>query len=715
MTLTSPSSGPRAARPRRATRTRLAAAVAVILALVASPLAAVAAGPPASPPLTFAMGPRGNGVVADGQSLIVSLTAGNPTDSTVAAGDVTIAIGRDALATRDSLDAWLGDERPPLPLTPIATTTIDSLAAHGARTTTIAVESASTGVDGLAPGVYPLLATYASAQGELTSASVITVPDAGAASADIAVVVPITAGALSDGLLTADQLRELTADGGTLRDQLDAVAGTAAVLAIDPALPAAIRVLGESAPPAAVSWLDELLALPNSRFALQFGDADLASQIAAGLGRPLSPLPLTSYLDAANFTGTAASPGPSPTPGSAASLPDLEALTGIGASAGTIFWPASGTAGAETVAALGDVAPDGAASLTLVPSSVTTAAGAVPARAVAGDAQLLVYDAAVSEALQTAAATEDAVPRAAAQAAAAAYAQAAGREVPGATLLVTVDRGADRSRAALHDAIATATGLPGRSAVTLREVLAGTPATVDLQSVQPDVARVAALRAFQDDETELTAFATILADPTLITGAERAAVLQLLGNGWRGELGSWGDAVADHRAQTQDTLGAVAIVRAGDKTLLGSAAPMRFSIRNDLRWPVSLVLIAAPNDARLVVQRTTPVDAEAAQNTRAEVRVEARVGSGESTIDLQLRSPSMVAIGEPVAVGVSVRAEWESVGVIVMAVLVAGLLVFGVIRTVLRMRRRRAAAPDEATADEAAPHSTDEATEDADV
>lgn len=699
MTMTSPSTGPRDARPRRAARgarMRLAAAVAAILALVASPLAATAAGPPPSRPLTFAMAPRGDGIVVEGQSLIVSLTASNPTDSTVAAGEVTIAIGRDALSTRASLDAWLGGDRPSLPLTAIATTTIDSLAAHGVRTTTSAIESADSGIDDLEPGVYPLLATYASAQGELTSASVVTVPDEDAVAADVAVVVPIIAGPLDDGLLTADQLTELTADGGALRAQLDAVAGTAAILAIDPALPAAVRVLGQSAPASAVAWLDELLALPNSRFALQFGDADLASQIAGGLSRPLGLLPLTSYLDPANFTESAAeTPEPSPTPGSDPALPDIEELTDIGASSGTLFWPATGTAGAETVAALGDIVVDDTESVTLVSSSATTESGAVPARAAAGEAQLLVYDAAVSEALRAASAAEDAVPRAAAQAAAVAYAQAATRERPGATLLLTVDRGVDRSRAALHDAVTTATGLPGRTPVSLRELLEATPTAVDLQKVQPDVARVAALRAFQDDEAELTAFATILEDATLLTGAERAAVLQLLGNGWRGRLEPWGDAVAEHREQSRTTLGAVAIVPAGDKTLLGSAAPLRFTIRNELPWAVSLVLIASPNDPRLVVQRTTPVEAEAAQNTRAEVPVEARVGSGESTIDLQLRSPSMVAIGGPVSVGVNVQAEWESVGVVIMAVLVAGLLVLGVIRTVRRMRRRRETSPAE--------------------
>ena len=67
------------------------------------------------------------------------------------------------------------------------------------------------------------------------------------------------------------------------------------------------------------------------------------------------------------------------------------------------------------------------------------------------------------------------------------------------------------------------------------------------------------------------------------------------------------------------------------------------------------------------------------------------MGSGESSIDMRLRSPTMVAVGDEVRVAVSVRAEWEGVGVVVMAVAVAGMLAIGILRTVGRVRARRAA------------------------
>ncbi|PZU31427.1 MAG: hypothetical protein DI577_05440 [Microbacterium sp.] len=107
---------------------------------------------------------------------------------------------------------------------------------------------------------------------------------------------------------------------------------------------------------------------------------------------------------------------------------------------------------------------------------------------------------------------------------------------------------------------------------------------------------------------------------------------------------------------------------------------------------MSVVLVATRNDPRLVVQGTTPVEAGPSQNTRVQVPVQARVGSGESTLELQLRSATGVPIGDAVPVHVSVHAEWESVGLVIMITLVAALLILGVVRTVLKLRRRRASA-----------------------
>jgi hypothetical protein len=91
--------------------------------------------------------------------------------------------------------------------------------------------------------------------------------------------------------------------------------------------------------------------------------------------------------------------------------------------------------------------------------------------------------------------------------------------------------------------------------------------------------------------------------------------------------------------------------------------------------------------------------ATASSNTRVEVPVQARLGNGEVTIALQLRSPASVAIGDPMSVDVNVRAEWETFGVAALGTVVGALLLLGVVRTVLRMRARRKAAETDAADD----------------
>lgn len=698
-------------RPRRP-----AAALAVLVALAtlagvapAAAGSAAAAEDPRSAPVTFAVAPSANGVVTAGQPLTVMVAAQNPGTSGVASAPVRVSASATALRTRAEVDGWLAQAdgaRTPTERA-LGDGVVPVIPAGGRSVVGVAVDPAL--LADLPPGVYPLRADYDGAQADLSAVSVLVVGgDAGTGA--LGVVVPITGPPIGTGLLSADELGELTASGGALRERLDAVTGTAAILAVDPAVVAAIRVLGTSAPASATQWLDDLMALPNSRFALQFGDADLAVQVGAGLSAPLTIGSLASYLSSADFattptptpTPTASTPAPTPTPSATGRtggppLPTLEELTDVGAGAGNVFWPATGTGGSEVVAALGGLTVDDVRSITLVDSARVTSGSPTPAWARAGEAQVLVYDAKASGALSAAASSDDPVARANALAAASAYAALAVGAAPDAPLLVAVDRSEDGSLA-LAAAVSAGAALGGRAATDLAALTAGAPAAVSLESAPAAGDRVAGLTALMSDESALAGFATILDDPAVLTVPERAAILQLLGNGWAAEPERAADAFDAHRAQTTATLGAVAVVPPSDITLAATSAPLTFSVRNDLKWPVSLVLIATQNDPRLIVQNTTPVEAGAAQNTRVQIPVQARVGSGESTLSLQLRSPSMVAVGDPVPVHVAVRAEWESVGLVVMVTLVAAMIVLGVIRTVRRRRRIENTAATENTA-----------------
>lgn len=692
-----------ASTPARRFRVRLALIAALVMGLSPAGAASAIPNPVTSTGVSFTAALTGDGVLTEGQQLSIALRASNATGIPQAAGGVTIAVADSPLTTREDLRAWLADTDPEPAAHEIGTTTIDRLDAYAQRTLTTGIDPDATGLRQFAPGVYPLTATYASARGDLTAASVLVVPDA-AATASVGVIVPITTPARTSGLLTSDELAVSTGAGGDLRGQLDAVTGTAAILAVDPAIVAAIRVLGTSAPDSARAWLADLLALPNERFALQFGDADLGTQVAAGLDAPLSIETLeteTATTDApTEATGSAtatptASPTPTATPTPAATdAPDtteqtLDELLDIGEAAGSLAWPATGTAGASVVRAISALGTDEDPITTLVPSSVI--AGTASGRASADSARLLVYDADVSGALRDVSTSSSSVERGRAKAAASAFTALAAAESPGDDLLVTIDRGSERTAAALRDAVEAGVGLTGRTAVGLTAMLAAEDSDVTLADVDANPTRVAALRELLADQTELETFSSILDDPRVLLGPERTAILQLMGNAWLPDAAGFDAAIAEHRAASRATTEAVSVMQPSGLTLAASSSSLGFTIRNDLPWPVSLVLETTPNDPRVIVQSSTPIKVGASQNTRAEVPIQARVGSGESSLTVELRSPTMIAIGDPVSVDVAVRAEWESIGIVVLGTLVALMIVLGVFRTVVRRRRRRAA------------------------
>jgi hypothetical protein len=651
--------------------------------------AALAATPDPSPTdatvaATLSAAPAANGILRPGDplSVVVTLSAGSSTSTTT---PVALSIGTASIVDDASLDRWLGGDASGQTLQQVATGTVDATASGAQNSITLTVAATDPTLAGRGAGIYPVLVSAAG----LTAPSVVVVPSDGPTT-PIALVVPITAAPLTRGVLTGNELAELTAVDGALSAQLDAVDGTAATLAIDPAIPAAIRVLGSAAPPTAVAWLQRLLALPNDRFALQFGDADIAAQLQAGLSAPLEPTSLQSYMSEADFTGSSpavsaassAEPTPTTSPGQP-TYPTLTALLDVGATTSNVFWPATGSAG--PVASLGARGTVEEPTRVLM-ASTSIAGGARVAPAAVAGVSTPVYDAEVSRVLAAAAGQNDATRRSASLAAAQAYLAVARGAAGDQPVLAVLDRGTDRSRVSLRATLGLLSSAPGFATSTLAEISSRPASEISLTAPSVDSTRASEVGELLSDEQSVDRFATILDQPDLLTGRERAEMLQVISVSWTGDAAR--RAVADHRAGTQTTLDSVGIL-SSDFRLVSSSAPLRPWVRNDLPWPVTVVLDVSPNDARLRVQDRTTVQAQAAANTRVEVPVEARIANGEVSVDLQLYSPTDQPVGAPQRVDVEVRAEWESIGLIVIVGLVVGFLGIGVVRTIARRRRAR--------------------------
>ena len=131
-------------------------------------------------------------------------------------------------------------------------------------------------------------------------------------------------------------------------------------------------------------------------------------------------------------------------------------------------------------------------------------------------------------------------------------------------------------------------------------------------------------------------------------------------------------------------------------------------VRNDLPYPVTVTLLASPDDLRLDVQNDDRGHGAAPEQ-------HARRGAGAGA-DRQRRRHDHLHAAEPDAAcrsaqpqtaEVHVRADWEGIGIVILAVLVGGLVVLGLVRTILRRRSAPGAtsrdAPDAAGREPARP------------
>ena len=263
-------------------------------ALVAPGVGPARAADDATAVLTFA--PSSNGLLAPGQDLLITGTVANPSTKSIAAGSASIRLSRSAVRSRSELSNWLA---------PSSTSRDEALGSEvltaatpevpAGRTVpmqfTVPAASINFGTQAAAWGARTLAVRIMSAGSEVgqVRSSIVWNPGTGVQSTRLAFVVPLTVPQSSDGLIPSDLLAIYTADGGLLALQLDAVFNQPSIaIAIDPRILASIRILGDSAPPSARTWLRRLESVSNDTFALSYADSDLAAASQAKAPRTLA-------------------------------------------------------------------------------------------------------------------------------------------------------------------------------------------------------------------------------------------------------------------------------------------------------------------------------------------------------------------------------------------------------------------------------------------
>ncbi|WP_157480424.1 DUF6049 family protein [Leifsonia sp. Root227] len=664
------------------------------------------------------------GVLSPTQDLVVSVTVTNPTDSSYAAGSVTLWLDPAAQKSRASLDSWL-----------TSTTAVSGKTTIGEAPVTVLEPGTSTVVRVTVPaatvpfGTNPASAVYGigatvSAGDKTVDArgSVTWNPGVAGTRSELSVVMPIVSPSTSDGLISAADLTTYTAPNGVLTRDLDGLIGHSTVtVGIDPMIVASIRALGNAAPPTASDWLNRLAGLPNDTFSLGFGDADVTGQLQAGIPAPLAPTSLAYALDPKNFTPSptpvgepstatptppAETPTPTPTNGTDVTLPTLDELVAWKYSLTGIGWPGDNTVRA---ADLGPLAAAGLRSVIVSGSNTNQKTlESTPNATLSFDGgKMLVSDEALSTAIRQAESAPSDVAWNTAMSKVNAQLELISAEgSQSKQLLVSFDRSWPSSGTQLRRTLESLFASPWSTPSTLPSTSSAPSSSgLALTDAPEPQTRTDNIKALVQDEQSIDAFATVLDKPETMTGRTRAQLLTLFAVSWQNPRTDWTAAVAASRKSTTDTLHSIKILPTENVNLVSAQGSIPFTVSNELKdEAANLVLTASPSNSRLEIDQNATK--RIPQDSRATmlVPVKAKLGNGQVVLSLRLYSPTGVAIGDPSAVTVDVHADWEGIGALIFGILLVLLFGFGIVRNILRrrdQRRKEQAGDAESDADDA--------------
>lgn len=496
-----------------------------------------------------------------------------------------------------------------------------------------------------------------------------------------------------------DALTALTASGGRLSRLLQATGDHPVVSwAVDPALLDAASTGSRSAQ----SWLAALEAAAGEREVLRlpWADPDVAAVAHAGAAHPGSDL-LRMALDVTGSGSGLLGDDTEPLLWAADDVPDD--LTAARAAASAPGVPL--VVGPDALPVEGSGTPS-------APVTVPTDAGPVTA---------LVPDDTLSALLSTPAADQPGVtPATAAQRILAETAVLARSDDAADTyVLATTPRDWEPSTALATAQLQALEAAPWVEAATVADVLAADAAG----EADGDGADRAGLPAAERDGTELTPawvnalaadwraaseFASVVEDPAALLDGLDADLVAPLAVAWRADPEGRATAVEDARAQATARQAGLSVLLNEQFTVISSSAPITVAVRNDLDQAAEVRVELRPHKGCLDTTRSdlTTVAPQAETSVTLTLRATANC---DVEVDVSLVSASGREVATPATFSARVAPTIESVGTIVIGVLLALALAFGIWRTVRRgqtARRGARVVPDGAEDDDPATDAT---------
>jgi hypothetical protein len=659
---------------------------------------------------TFTVAPEGAGVLAPGQDLHLTATLSNGTTTAIPAGTATVYLNRTILGSRGALNSWLDlsdDGGQATPKTQIFQAATPDVPSGESRTLSLVVPAASIGI-GTSSSTWGARAfavdvTNGTIEVAQARSTFVWNPGISFQPTKLALTMPITVPASTSGLITSDALATYTAPDGILTRQLNQVIDRPVAIGIDPMIIASIRILGDTAPPSAVAWLQQLSLATNDTFALSYADSDLA--VSSQAGRATIPVPTSFVINpklfasppptpspsstAAPTEGTTPTPSATPSPGTPPSLPTSQTLMDWHYTIKGIAWPRDDSVVSKDLATF---AQNGLTTTILSSSNASYGdIGYTPNAAASIDGHpALIADSDLSALAQKAVSAPTPLAWQEAMAELSASAAVVTRERPGEarTLLASLGRDYSQNSPRLRDTLNALASIPWLAPATMANAIAAPSIGATVTDKPEDSTRVKQVNSLFDSEDAVGAFSSVLKDPTLLTGPRRLDLLATLSNSWVGNPTGWDGALAQYLKTSSTITDSVTIVKSSAIFQPADQINLPVTVRNDLDYPVSvLVTVRSPNGILKVVNEG-PVALTIEPNSQSGARVAVQsVANGDVNVRVTVSSPTGVPLSGPSFVEVNVQAGWETAITVVIAVLLLGVFGFGIWRNISKRRK----------------------------
>lgn len=663
----------------------LCAALAVAGALAGLAVPAQAATDDPDLPVSVQITAVSPSVLQPGDDLHVTAVLRNDGDTEIAAPSAALRLSRFRIASRTEVEAWSSAGTVGLSRTSrVATAPVAAPLAPGASATVDLVVPAAgirllEGPDTWGPRGLVVEALDGSDRVGLQRTFLLWLTTDDVPQTPVSILVPAV-GPPSPAPQTADdaataELDQATAPGGRLHALSTAIATDRDIgVAVDPALLASAG----AGTPRTQAWAEELTDALTSHdvIALPWSDPDLAAAAHANQD-DLVQL-------AVDRTAQAGVPG-------------LAATTGL------LWAPGTDLPDQATAA----VTPQVDADLLVLPPRTDTDAAQTPdargaARTSAGTVATLGPDATLTQLLANPEKVEPgATPATAAQRTLAELAVISRESSEPPRMLLAPGRAwvPDQANVAAQlTALQSAPWVRLTSVSTLLDSTDPARTVLPADSTNPAELAPSSVDALADARSRAVAFASVTSEPAILLDGVDDEVLAPLAVAWRTEPVARDALVTSVVADVDARTTGLSIAQVSDVRVAAADSVLPVIVRNTLAVPATVLLEVTPRKACLEVGEVSPVAVDAQSEVNVRIPLHARANCSV-VVTARLTATDGLPVSPAVRFTAQVAPTIESIGTIVVGVLLALGLILGIVRTVRRGQSARRGAKRVAESD----------------